>query len=387
MTGRERLLKTFRGEKVDRIPICPWVYKNLAYRYFDIPPEKQKWRENDELAEKELEVFKYFGFDYLSRLGTPWHVYDEKSSDNGKWEVSVEFKRTDGRDTEITTIKTPEKELRQVKKFDQTSRYTYIEAIREFYVKDQDDFNQFIKYQPAFGDAIYPKIKEEFKKLGKSKDIIGDKGVVVGCSHGAFNCLNMYRNLELIMMDPFTDIGFYKEMIEYFSSRSFDICAKMVDHGADIIELAANLATSGVGEEYFKSYVLEYEKNLIERIHSLGAFDIYHNCGDADKIMHLYNSIGINAWGYLTPPPYGDVDLDKALKTIDKNIVLLGNIDQVDFMVKASASEIKEKVKNLLEKVKPRGNFILSTTDWFFDSTPFENIKAFTEAGIEFGMY
>lgn len=387
MTGRERLLKTFRGEKVDRIPICPWVYKNLVYRYFDIPPEKQKWGENDELAEKELEVFNYFGFDHLSRLGTPWHVYDEKSSDNGKWEVSVEFKRTDGRDTEITTIKTPEKELRQVKKFDQTSRYTYIEAIREYYIKDQDDFNQFIKYQPAFSDAIYPKIKDEFKKLGKSKDILGDSGVVAGCSHGAFNCLNMYRNLELIMMDPYTDIGFYKEMIQYFSSRSFEICSKMVDHGADIIELAANLATSGVGEEYFKNYVLEYEKNLIGRIHSLGAFDIYHNCGDADKIMHLYNNIGINAWGYLTPPPYGDVDLDKALNAIDKNIVLLGNIDQVDFMVKASASEIKEKVKNLLEKVKSRGNFILSTTDWFFDSTPFENIKAFTEAGIEFGMY
>ncbi|MHB8280477.1 MAG: uroporphyrinogen decarboxylase family protein [Candidatus Humimicrobiaceae bacterium] len=387
MTGRERLLKTFRGENVDRVPICPWLYKNLVYRYFDIPPDKQKWRENDKLAEKELEVSDYFGFDHLLRLGTPWHVYDEKSLNNGKWEVEIEFKRVNGRDTEITTIKTPEKKLRQVKKFDQTSNYTYVEAIREHYIKDKDDFNQFIKYQPSFEDAIYLEIKEEFKNLGKSKKVLGDNGVVVSCAHGAFNCLNMYRNLELIMMDPYTDLGFYKAMIEYFSNRSFEIFKKMVNHGADIIEIAANLATSGVGEKFFKNYVLEYEKNLIEKIHSIGAFDIYHNCGDADKIMHLYNNIGTNAWGYLTPPPYGDVDLDKALKVIDKNIVLIGNIDQVNFMVKASAREIKEKVKNLLEKVKQRGNFILSTTDWFFDDTPLENIKAFTEAGFEFGKY
>jgi len=388
MTGRERLLKTFRGEKVDRVPVCPWVYNNLIYRYFDIPPEKQVWRVgNDNIAEKTVEVHDYFGFDHLHRLGTPRHVYDEKSSNNGKWKVEVEFKNINGRDTEITTIKTPEKELKQVKKFDQTSRYTYVEAITEYYIKDQDDFNQFIKYQPSFEEAIYPAIKDEFENLGKAKKALKDKGVVVSYLHGAFNILNMYRNLELIMMDPYTDLGFYKAMIEYFSNRSFEIIKKMVNHGADIIEIAANLATSAVGEKFFENYVLEYEKNLIEKIHSIGAFDIYHNCGDADKIMHLYNNIGTNAWGYLTPPPYGDVDLDKALKVINKNIVLIGNIDQVDFIVKASPKEIKEKVRNLLEKVKPRGNFILSTTDWFFDNTPFENIKAFSEAGLEFGYY
>lgn len=388
MTGRERLIKTFKGEKVDRVPICPWVYDNLIYRYFDIPPDKQIWRiGNNDIAEKTVEVADFFGFDHLHRLGTPRHIYDEKSSKDGKWIVEVEFKKINGRDTEITIIKTPERELKQVKEFDQTSRYTYIEAIREYYIKDKDDFNQFIKYQPSFKKAIYPEIKDEFKNLNKAKQAVGDSGVVVSYLHGAYNCLNMYRNLELIMMDPVTDFGFYKTMIEYFSDREYQIIKKMTEHGADIIEIGANLATSGVGEKYFEDYVLEYEKNLLEKIHSLGAFDIYHNCGDADKIMHLYNKMNMNAWGYLTPPPYGDVDLDKALDLINKDIVLIGNIDQVDFLVKATTEEIEERVSKVLEKVKPRGNFILSTTDWFFDDTPFENIKSFTKAGYEYGKY
>lgn len=103
--------------------------------------------------------------------------------------------------------------------------------------------------------------------------------------------------------------------------------------------------------------------------------------------MHIYNKLGTNAWGYLTPSPFGDVDLDEALRAISKDIVLIGNIDQIKFMVEAKPSDVKKKVKEILEKAKKRGNFILSTTDWFSDSTPYENIKAFVEAGLEYGRY
>lgn len=389
MTGRERILKTFRGEKVDRVPVCPWIYDNLVYRYFDVPPEKQTYRvDRYDLVKELIEVTDYYGFDHLHRLGAPKHQYDEKSSNDGKWIVNVEFKVINGRDTEITTIKTPEKKLMQVKEFVQISKHTCVEAIREHYIKDKDDFNQFLKYQPPFEETIYPKIKYEFENLGKAKKALGDKGVVVAHNYGgAFNILNWYRNLELIMMDPYTDLGFYNAMIEYFGKRSFEIYKKEVEHGADIIEIGANLAGGRVGEKFFRDFVMEYEIKHLSYIHSLGAFDIYHNCGDADSIMHVYNEMGMNAWGYLTPPPYGDVDLDKALKIMNKDMVLIGNIDQVDFMVKASPEEVRSRVKEVLDKVKPRGNFILSSTDWFFDNTPDENLRAFAEAGKEFGVY
>jgi uroporphyrinogen-III decarboxylase len=381
MTGRERLLKTFKGESVDRVPICPWVYKNFIYEYFKIPPEEQNWRGNYYLGEKTIEVYKYFSFDLLHRLGTPWHIYDEKSSDDGRWIVYVQFKKIKGRDTEITTIKTPERILRQVKEFVQVSKYTYVEAISEYFIKDRSDFDQFLKYQPPF------KPDDEFNNLTKTKEAVGDDGIVVSCLHGTFNSLNMYRKLEDIMMDPHTDEIFYREMIKYFGGRAAEIAKYMVEYGADVIEYAANLASGCVGPGFFEKFVLEYEKEFIDKIHSYGAFDIYHNCGDAADIMHLYNQLGTNAWGYLTPKPFGDVVLEDALKIIDKNIVLIGNIDQVEFMVKAKPQEIKIRVKEVLKRAKERGNFILSTTDWFFDNTPYENIKAFVEAGLEYGNY
>jgi uroporphyrinogen-III decarboxylase len=157
--------------------------------------------------------------------------------------------------------------------------------------------------------------------------------------------------------------------------------------GADVIEMAGNLATSAVGPKFYTNYVLEYEKRLVDAIHEAGALVIFHNCGDAAKIMHLYNEMDIDCWGYLTPKPFGDVDLGEALRVIRPDMALRGNIDQVDFMVKASPQEVRERVCDVLLQAKPRGNWILSTTDFFFDGTPYENIMAFADAGREFGVY
>jgi len=103
--------------------------------------------------------------------------------------------------------------------------------------------------------------------------------------------------------------------------------------------------------------------------------------------MHLYNDLDIDCWGYVTPPPFADVDLDEALRVIRPNIALRGNIDQVEFLAKATPPEIKDRVRALLDKVKPRGNWILSTSDFYFDGCPYENIMAFADAGREYGVY
>jgi uroporphyrinogen-III decarboxylase len=142
-----------------------------------------------------------------------------------------------------------------------------------------------------------------------------------------------------------------------------------------------------VGPQFFQRYVMEYENRLARQIHAAGAFVVYHNCGDAQKIMHLYSGLEIDVWGYLTGPPFGDVILDDVLRTLRRNVALRGNIDQVEFLRKATPSEVIQRVRELIEKVKPRGNWILSTTDFPFDEQPYENLHAFAEAGREFGRY
>ncbi len=195
----------------------------------------------------------------------------------------------------------------------------------------------FAKYGPQ-GDYV------DVKPIQRAAAAVGDKGLVDAPSHGVFNTMSLFRNLEVVLTDPYTDEGLYRAMMEYFTTYVKKQARALIEAGADIFEIGGNLATSGVGPKFFKNYVLDYEKQVVDEVRNLGAYSIYHNCGDAAKVMKFYNDINPDCWGYLTPPPFADVDLDEALTVIPPDMVLRGNVDQVEFLVKPSIPENSRSV-------------------------------------------
>jgi uroporphyrinogen decarboxylase len=381
MTSRERLQRIFRQQAVDRIPVAPFLYYNNVYEMFGYSPGIDDFFDPPDFdpIRKFLDYCARFGFDALHTLGGVWDAYTmDKPGEN--WDVHMAREGSADSQCRTLTIRTPGGELRQIENFRRNSRFLIVSAIDEYLIKTPQDFEIFARYAP-------PAEGVDCRLVRRAKEAIGEAGLTVTCTHGAFNALNMFRKLDDLMTDPFTDEPFYRAMMEYFLGRLISQDKKMVEAGADVIEIGANMATSAVGPKYFEQYVLNYENRLAREIRQSGAFTIFHNCGDAAKIMHLYNQLDIDVWGYLTPPPFGDVDLDEALRVIRPDLVLRGNIDQVEFLVKAMPEEIRVKVRGLMEKVKPRGNWILSTTDFFLDGVPYSNIEAFAEAGREFGPY
>jgi uroporphyrinogen decarboxylase len=381
LNGRERLIKTFKGEAVDRMPISPFIWVNNVYEMFNYVPSIDKYLYPDDfdLPQKYMEFHDYFNFDVLFAPGYLCDSFIPNTAEN--WEVSV-IKEGDANNQKRTTIvKTPKGELKQILNFNRSSKHMIVFAPEEYPIKTKEDFEIFREYVPP----------AEYIDLGiisRAKKTIGNRGLVSPAIAGAYNIINEFRKLEDMMMDPIADEGFFREMMEFFLKWNVEhLVNDVIPAGADSMELAANLATSGVGPAFFKDFILEYENRLADSIHKAGACVVYHNCGDAQKIMHLYNDLHIDVWGYVTGPPFGDVILDDALKVIRPDMALRGNIDQVEFLRKASIKEIKEWVKELIDKVKPRGNWILSTSDFFFDGTPYNNIQAFSEAGHEYGKY
>ena len=335
-----------------------------------------------------MEYCDHFGFDVLHTLGTVWDFHSAYNSTNDQsfarawdnWDVTIADQRKGDEKHRRVTIKTPDGEITWAEEYKSASTYLVVSAPVEYPMKTKDDFELIRRYAPP-PDAM------DCRLISRAMEAVGDKGLVTTCIHGVFNQLAQFRSLELVMMDPLVDEGLYREMMEWSLETVLMRLKKVMELGPDVIEMAGNLATSAVGPKFYRDYVLEYEQRLIDAIHDMGALVIFHNCGDAAKIMHLYNEMDMDCWGYLTPPPFGDVDLGEALRVIRPDMALRGNVDQVEFMVKASPQEVKERVRELLLQVKPRGNWILSTTDFFFDGTPYENIMAFADAGREYGVY
>ena len=348
MNGRERLIQALRGQPTDRVPIAPFLYYNSVYEMFKYRPQIETFFNPPDFdpIEKFVEFCDYFGFDVLHTLGSVWDVWVANTMmdqtivcSDENWDVKITDEKH-GEDELLRTvaIHTPGGDLRHVEKHERTSEYLIVSGTLEYLIKESKDFEILRRYAPA-ADRM------DCQLIRRARQATGDKGLVDANTHGSFNILGMFRKLDLILTDPLTDPVFFQEMVDYFLPR------------------------------------------LVHAIRELGVPVIYHNCGDAAKIMRFYNDLEIDCWGYLTPPPYADVVLEEALATLRPTLTLRGNIDQVNFLVTATPQQVREKVRQVLETVKPRGNWILSTTDFIFDGTPYANIHALADAGLEYGVY
>ena len=79
--------------------------------------------------------------------------------------------------------------------------------------------------------------------------------------------------------------------------------------------------------------------------------------------------------------------LADALVQVPPPTVLSGGIDPIQFLVTATPEQVRQRVRDVLEQVKPRGGFILAASDYFSEGTPPENLQAFSDAAHEFGRY
>jgi len=383
MTGRERLVKVLQGEKVDRIPNAPFIFYNLIDEYYENNNVDSMDSERHDLfyIEKGIDLYEQFGFDIILRTANVFEYLNEISDENGKWIVENLREGDEEEWTVSTTITTPEKKLFQKKKYNKVAPHEIVEAITEYFIKDKGAFDQFIKYQP-------PMRQFETKHITKAKEILGDRGLLAPWAQGAFNSASFYRDMAELIMDPYIDEGFYGEVMHYFSSRMFDLIKQLAAAGADIVCCGGNVANgTTAGPDFFAKYVLPFEKEFTQKVKDLGVRYLYHNCGNAKSLYDIYSSIGMDIFETLTVPPYADGDLELAFKSFDPDIVLSGNIDQIDLLVNGTPEEIRKKVEEILTIAKEYGNFILAASDYFSEGTPYDNIQAYAAAALEFGVY
>jgi uroporphyrinogen-III decarboxylase len=148
----------------------------------------------------------------------------------------------------------------------------------------------------------------------------------------------------------------------------------------EFVSLGGNEANgAAVGPAYFRRYVLEYEVQLMQALHGFGGRAIYHNCGKAALLLPLLREIGMDVYESLTPPPFGDTDPAEAIRIME-GVGLMGGIDQIEFLRKATPAAVRQRVSELAELAARHGRFILGTSDYINESTPLENLRALRAA-------
>ncbi len=312
MTDRERLLKVFNQQDVDRIPVSPFIHINYIKEFYG--SHDVDW------VAKTPEVYRHFGFDLIHRNCSA--AYEAFGPQNDEWQMERSITQ-DGRDeNSITRIHTPQGEMTVREGLRWTYEFDAEASVMDYPIQSEEDFELFVAFQPPPAPADVTDIK-------RAKKYVGEAGIIAPWIQGAFNlAAYYYRKLDDLLLDAMLKPDFYDRLMNHFLDRYMIFVQGLIDAGVDVLSYGGNVANGKlVSPDFFKTYIWPYEKRLIDFIQQQNVAVLYHNCGYASKFLPLYPGLGLKAYESLTPRPYGDTVLADAVAVFGRNTTLAGGID------------------------------------------------------------
>lgn len=380
MTSRERLLITLRGGQADRVPVAPFVQEEYLSFYY---PQK----ETVDRVIDATELANELDFDLMAkhRALEPPHWF--RRSRPG-WELRRSSETRDGFEYRRLEIVTPKRVFVQ-----ETARpYTGAGSAGVSFMPTKhllgngEEIEAFFDTAPPLDDADRREMRET---VATWKAILGERGVLAPWGFaGVFNFCAELLGMDNLYVAPYEDEGLYRFLMGRVTAAACEYNQALVEAGVDCVGIQGHMAGGRTtGPAFFREFVQEYEKALLDAIHGAGGFSVYHNCGFARSLYDNYREMGMTVWETVSEPPRGDNGLAEAKQLLGDRICLLGNLDQVDFLKRASPAEVEERTRDVVRTGKPGGRYIFSTSDYLEVGTPRENVVAMIEAAKEEGIY
>jgi len=191
--------------------------------------------------------------------------------------------------------------------------------------------------------------------------------------------MDMVENPELVhfCLDKLFDLGFTK------IQRMYDqIPGKvMLTYAAEDMGGQKDLMMSPA---HIREFLLPKMKQVIDFIHSQGAFAFHHNDGSIRRIIPDMVAAGIDI---LNPIQWRSKNMDRRELKNDfgNDVVLHGAMDNQHTLPFGSVEEVRAEVMDNLRILGAGGGYILAPCHNIQSITPIENILAMYETGYEYG--
>ena len=380
MTSRERLLITLRGGIADRVPVSPFVQEEYLASYYPNKPSVDRVIEATELAEE-------LDFDLMAkhRALEPPHWF--RRSRPG-WELKRSSDVRDGFEHRRLEIVTPKRVFVR----EDARPYSGAGSAGGAYMPTKNlldgrqEIEAFFEAAPALDDEDRREIRET---VGMWRKILGERGVLAPWGFaGVFNFCADLIGMDNLYCAPYEDEALYRFLMSSITDACCAYNPALVEAGADCIGIQGHMAGGRTtGPDFFREFVQPYEQRMLDAIHAAGGFSVYHNCGFARSLYDNYRELGMTVWETLSEPPRGDNNLAEAKRILGDSICLLGNLDQVDFLKRATPAEVDARTRETVRAGMPGGRYIFSTSDYLEIGTPRENVVAMIEAAKDEGRY
>lgn len=212
---------------------------------------------------------------------------------------------------------------------------------------------------------------------------------VIWCVGAFFQCSYFFLcNFNEFLLKFYTDREFVAAMFDMCLDYYMEITRIAIEEGVDVLFFADDIAfKSGpfVEPESFKELWLPRARKLLQLGRDAGLPLMFHSCGNLTGIMDgLIMELGLDV---LNPIEPYSMDIYDIKQRYGDKLTLSGNIDIAGPLAFGTPEQVREEVRQHMEKLKPGGRYILSTNHSVMDDIPPENYRAMLDAGLEFGQY
>ncbi len=368
LSSRERLLRVFRREPTDRMPVRIWGIDPM------FPSSQTSWQPLYEMAEE-------YSLDVIRN----WHPTAEEQ-DPPLVKYHTERIESDKPDMWLsrTVMETPAGELIQTY---YSPKSGHPGRVRKYYIETVEDAKKWLSIPVAQPGVRTDSYFELLRKTGDSAILM------VGIGEA------MYTVQALMGSETF---GFWlmeeRELLRELIDQAYQRIANLTKH-----YLAQDVGDcyGWVGPELcipplssprdFREFVFDYDKRIIDLIHDAGKLVWIHCHGDMGPVLEDFVEMGVDCLNPIEPPPVGSLTLAEAKEQIAGRMSLDGGVQDGDFYT-LEPDEMVRVVEETVEMGKPGGCFILCPTSSpgtvpVLSDKAVANYRAFVETGMRLANY
>ena len=370
MSGRERLLRVFRQQETDRMPIWLWGVDPM------FRSGRQSWASLYEMVEKyELDIMRGWSprpkpTPSPNPPPPPERIQSERPD---MWEYH-------------NIIKTPKGELTQIYYAPKDGSPGYV---KKDYIKTEEDAEKWLSLPHKITE---PDIETDsyFELLEKTGDRtilmvgIGEAMYAIEAMMGSetfgFFLMDHRELLHEMITRPYQNI---ENVVKYYLSKDVGDYYGWVGPELCIPPLAS--------PKDFRDFCFKYDKPIIDLIHDAGKLVWVHCHGDMKPVLTDFVEMGVDCLNPIEPPPIGGLTLAEAKKVVGGRMTLDGGVQNGAFDT-LEPKEMEELVEETIAMGKPGGCYIFGQTSdpgtWVeLSEKHIANFKVFVETAVRHADY
>ena len=216
---------------------------------------------------------------------------------------------------------------------------------------------------------------KSLSQLGK--DGKSSRPLLAGCI-GPFSLAGRLYDMSEIMVLIYEHPDAAHTLLQKCTDFIEKYCLALKQTGANGV-MMAEPAAGLMSNDDCKVFSSQYVKRIVERVQDDSFIVVLHNCGNTGHCTEAMVTTGAAAYHF-----GNKCQMEEVIREVPPTALAMGNIDPVSIFKDGTTQQMRQAVADLLEKMRPYPNFVLSSGCDTPPHTPLANVDAFFEALNDF---